>query len=107
MTTVSYVDECGWAGGVWADWMAGCRASGRGLRVLLGWKRVGGLLRGAVVVGVQDDEGGGDDRGDASWVEADVAQRFERHLEQGVAAFGDGPDPVVDLVEVLLGVGEL
>jgi hypothetical protein len=42
------------------------------------------------VVEVQQDEGCGDDVSDAPGVEADVAQRLERRLQDGVAAFADG-----------------
>src|SRR3712207_7896601 len=40
---------------------------------------------------MEENEGGGSGRADASGTEADPAQRLEGGLEQGVAAFGRGP----------------
>ncbi|BCB78427.1 hypothetical protein GCM10022251_29930 [Phytohabitans flavus] len=53
---------------------------------------------------VEKDECGCDNVADSSGTEADVAEGFERGLEQRIAAFADGPDPVVDLVVGLLGM---
>jgi hypothetical protein len=58
------------------------------------------------VVEVKQDEGGSDDLSDPPWIQADVAQRLERHFQYGVTALADGPQPVVGLVEYLLHAGE-
>src|SRR4051812_48168629 len=58
------------------------------------------------MVEVEDDQSRGDDAADAPGAEADVAQRFERHLQQSVAAFPDRTHAVVCLVELLLQRGE-
>jgi hypothetical protein len=42
------------------------------------------------VVEAQDGECGCDDPADSPRVQADVAERFEGHFEDGVAAFADG-----------------
>src|SRR2546421_200777 len=56
---------------------------------------------------MQEDECGSDNLADLPGAEADVAQRFERGLQQRVTTFTDGPDAVVGLVVRLLDVGEL
>src|SRR3954452_13219153 len=55
---------------------------------------------------MEQDEGGGDDRADPPGAEADPAQRLERGLQQGVAAFGLGTDGDVQRVEGALIGGE-
>src|SRR3954452_10823605 len=55
----------------------------------------------AVVLDVEDDQGGGHDFADPPWVEADVAERSARHFGEGVAAFTDRTQAVVCLVELL------
>jgi hypothetical protein len=54
------------------------------------------------VVEVEEDERCSDDGTDPPGVQADVAQCFVRHLQQGVAAFADDTDAVVGFVELLL-----
>jgi hypothetical protein len=49
------------------------------------------------MVEVQEYEGGSDDLADAPGIQAHVAQRLERHLQQGVAAFADGAYAVMGL----------
>ncbi len=55
---------------------------------------------------VEQDEGGGGDGADAPGAEADPAQRLEAGLEQGVAAFGGGPDHGVQQVDAALVRGQ-
>ncbi len=56
--------------------------------------------------GVEDDEGGFHDQADLPGVEADVPQGLEV-LREGVRAFADGPQGVVDPVVPFLVVGEV
>lgn len=56
---------------------------------------------------VEDGLGCGDDVPNLPRAQADVAQGFERGLEQAVAALADSAKPVVGTVVRLLQVGEL
>lgn len=51
---------------------------------------------------VEDNQRGCDDLPDAPRVEADVAQCFECHLEQRVAALANRAKVVVRLIELML-----
>jgi hypothetical protein len=53
------------------------------------------------VVLVQEDQYRSDYLPDPPRVQADVAQRLEGHLQQRVAPLADGPQAVVDLIELL------
>jgi hypothetical protein len=59
------------------------------------------------VVEVEQDRRCGDDLSDTPRVEADVAQRLERHPPEAVTAFADGAQAVVCLVELLLFGGDV
>jgi hypothetical protein len=54
------------------------------------------------VFDVEDDQRCDDDLPDPPTDEADITQRFERHLEQRVPALADRAQPVVCRVELLL-----
>jgi hypothetical protein len=57
---------------------------------------------GSDVVDVEQDERCGDDGPDPPWINGDVAQRSDGHLQQGVAAFADSPQAVVGTRNALL-----
>ena len=64
------------------------------------------IISGAVVLVVEEGEGGGGDRADAPGAEADSAQRLEPCLQQRVAAFGWCADTGVQRVDGALVDGE-